>query len=145
MADYDVRRIPGEATLEDAFDVRREVFIDEQDVAEDIEMDGKDDGALHVVLYDGDYPIATARTRFVDDETAKFERVAVRAEYREKGLGRAVMDAIEEVAREDGATHAVLHGQTSVEAFYHELGYETTSDEVFYEADIPHVQMEKPL
>ncbi|MHB9286236.1 GNAT family N-acetyltransferase [Halobacteriales archaeon Cl-PHB] len=145
MTDYTIRRIPGDGTLEDAFDVRRDVFVQEQGVAEAIEMDGKDEDARHVVVYDGDYPVATARTRFVSDDTAKFERVAVRADYRGEDLGRLVMEAIEDVARQAGATDAVLHGQTSVEGFYHELDYETTSDEVFYEADIPHVQMEKPL
>jgi Predicted acyltransferase len=160
----ELRRIPGEASLADAHAVRRAVFIDEQGVSEAEEMDGRDEAATHIVAYadpDEDRertdsssatgrggadlrPVGTARLRVTDDGVAKPERVAVLEPYRGAGIGRQLMEAIEREAREQGCARARLHGQTTVETFYHDLGYETTSD-VFQEADIPHVEMEKRL
>lgn len=144
MAEFDIRRVDGDATLEDAHEVRREVFIEGQDVSEAEEMDGKDDEAWQFVAYDGDLPVGTARLRESDSGVAKVERVAVRETYRGRGLGRALMYELEDLARELEMDEALLHAQTRVEAFYHDLGYETTSD-VFDEAGIPHVEMRKPL
>jgi len=145
MTTYDVRTVPGRGTIEDAHAVRRAVFIEEQDVSEAEEMDGRDDAADHVVVVDkaADEPVATARHRVVDG-SGKAERVAVLREYRGRGLGRRVMAVLESMARRKGLEEMVLHAQTHVEGFYADLGYETVSD-VFYEADIPHVEMRKDL
>ena len=159
----ELRRIPGEASLTDAHAVRRAVFIDEQGVSEAEEMDGRDEAATHIVAYadpddnrehtdtgsatghhDDLQPVGTARLRLTDHGEAKPERVAVLEPYRGEGIGEQLMAAIEREARDQGCTRARLHGQTAVETFYHDLGYETTSD-VFQEADIPHVEMEKQL
>jgi predicted GNAT family N-acyltransferase len=151
--DAELRRIPGEATLADAHTVRRTVFIEEQGVSEAEEMDGRDEDAFHVVAYapsggDGDdrdhRPVGTARLRVPASGVAKPERVAVLEPCRGEGIGEQLMRAIEEEARERGCTQARLHAQTAVEEFYRDLGYETTSD-VFQEANIPHVEMEKEL
>lgn len=134
---------PGDS-LDDAFAVRRAVFVEEQGVAPERERDGRDDEAVHVLArIDGD-AIGTARLRCRDGETAKVERVAVRREYRGRGWGRRLMATAEAAARDRGQSRVRLHAQTSVEAFYRDLGYETTSD-VFEEAGIPHVEMEKSL
>ena len=142
MDSYDSRRIPGDGKLADAFEVRRAVFIEGQDVPESIEMDGKDDEAVHFVVRDGDRPVGTARLRMPESETAKPERVAVLEAYREQGIGRRLMELIESEARKQGCSRAVLHAQTHVVEFYETLGYEVTSGE-FEEAGIPHVEMEK--
>ena len=146
MTVYEAERFDGEAAFPDAYEVRRDVFIEEQDVPEEIEMDGRDETATHFVVYDteADRPVGTARIRYVDEDTAKAERVAVLAEYRGEGLGRRLMELVEAEAREQGCTSVDLHAQTAVEGFYETLGYETVSDE-FIEADIPHVEMEKRL
>jgi len=146
MTEYEVRRYPGDATIEDAHTVRRIVFIDEQGVSEAEEMDGRDEDATHVVAYDteGGLPVGTARLRRKDERVGKIERVAVREEYRGEGLGARLMDEIETEARREGCSSITLHAQTAVEEFYEELGYRTTSG-VFEEASIPHVEMEKEL
>ena len=152
----ELRRIPGDATLADAFAVRRAVFIQEQGVSEAEEMDGRDETATHVVAYappdsgedsdttGDDRPVGTARLRIPESGVAKPERVAVLEPYRGAGIGRRLMSAIEREAQAQGCTRAKLHAQTTVESFYRDLGYETTSD-VFEEADIPHVEMQKQL
>ena len=139
-----VDRITTEEELEDGFDVRRDVFIEEQGVSEAEEMDGRDDDAAQFVAYDEDYPVGTARVREPDDGVGKVERVAVREQYRRRGVGRAIMDRIETWADERGFEKLKLHAQTRVEEFYANMGYETTSG-VFEEAGIDHVAMEKSL
>ena len=139
-----VRRVdPGEG-LADAFAVRSAVFIEEQGVSEDEEMDGRDDEASHVVAYDGDRPVGTARLRTVEAGVGKVERVAVRAADRGEGIGRALMAEVESLAADRGVEALKLHAQTRVEGFYEKLDYETTSG-VFQEAGIDHVAMVKEL
>lgn len=145
MTEYEIRRLPGEATLADAHSVRRAVFIEEQGVTEDEEMDGRDKQAAHVVAYtSAGEPVGTARYRSPEPGVAKIERVAVCGPHRERGLGRQLMDTVEACAREEGCSRALLHAQVSVEAFYRKLGYRTISEE-FLEAEIPHIKMEKDL
>lgn len=146
MDDFEVRRLDGSGELSGAHAVRRAVFIDEQGVPESVEMDDKDDEATHFVIYDsGDgQAVATARIRAVDDDTVKAERVAVRADYRDEGLGTWLMEAIEEETRDRSMSTVVLHAQTTVEEFYRKLGYETVSGE-FDEAGITHVEMVKEV
>jgi len=130
--------------IEDAFDVRRDVFIEEQGVSEDEEMDGRDDDAAQFVAYDDDYAVGTARVRTPEESVGKVERVAVRETYRRRGVGKALMERVEAWANDNGFEALKLHAQTHVEQFYADLGYETTSD-VFEEAGIDHVAMEKEL
>ena len=146
MTDCEIRRYPGGATIEDAHTVRRIVFIEEQGVSEAEEMDGRDKQSIHVVAYEaktGD-PIGTARLRMPESDTGKVERVAVLEQYRNRGIGRGLMDAVEDEAHRQGCSRVTLHAQTAVEEFYHRLDYRTVSDE-FEEAGIPHVKMEKDL
>jgi len=144
MTEVRIERVGDGADLADAHAVRRAVFIDEQGVSEAEEMDGKDDDAWHLVAYDGGSPVGTARLREPDPGVAKIERVAVLQSHRDRGVGRSIMHRLEDLARDLGMEEVLLHAQTSVEAFYSQLGYETTSD-VFMEADIPHVEMRKAL
>jgi len=158
-----VRRVTTDDERADAVAVRHAVFVEEQGVPEDIEYDGRDDEAIHFVAYrddrkggdgesgDGESgdggsgdPVGAARLRAVDDSTAKVERVAVRADARGEGWGRRLMAELEATAAERGVETLVLHSQTHVEDFYLQSGYETVS-EVFEEAGIPHVEMEKSL
>jgi len=140
----DVRVAECETDREAALAVRRAVFIDEQGVPEDIEMDGRDDEAVHFVARDDGDPVGAARLREVEPGVGKVERVAVIADRRGEGLGRRLMKRLETAAADRGIDRLVMHAQTHVEAFYERLGYETTSD-VFEEAGIDHVEMEKGL
>jgi len=144
MTEYEIRRIPGGATLADAHAVRRAVFIEEQGVSESVEMDGRDGEAVHFVAYAEGEPVGTARLRTPDADVAKPERVAVRASHRGEGLGTRLVERVEQEARDRDCSRVALHAQTTVEGFYGRLGYRTTSGE-FLEADIPHVEMEKSL
>jgi predicted GNAT family N-acyltransferase len=140
----DVRVAESDADREAALVVRRDVFIEEQGVPEEVEMDGKDEDAIHfVATADGD-PIGAARLREVGSGVRKVERVAVVADRRDDGIGRKLMRTLEATAVERDIDRLVMHAQTHVQAFYLSLDYETTSD-VFEEAGIDHVEMEKEL
>lgn len=133
-----------EQQLKDVFAVRQEVFVREQGVPQDEEYDEHDSTASHVILYDGDTPIGAGRTRAVDNEIGKMERVCVLAPHRGSGAGKLIMAELEAAAKRKGLQKAKLHAQTHAEGFYKHLGYETVSD-VFLEAGIPHVVMVKEL
>jgi len=134
----------GEALYEDALYVRRLVFVDEQRVPLEEEIDQFEDEALHFVLYDETNPIGAGRFRLLDQTTAKIERICVLPTARKTGAGRLLMEHIEQVAKQHGAKKAKLNAQTHAELFYKKLGYETISD-VFLDAGIPHVTMIKTL
>lgn len=142
--DAGVSRVTSEAGFEAALDVRREVFVEEQDVPEDLELDGLDGEATHFLArLDGD-PVGTARLRDYGDGVAKVERVAVREPRRGEGWGERIMAAAESYAREAGYERVRLAAQVPVVGFYERLGYEVVSEE-FTDAGIPHRSMEKRL
>jgi len=118
------------------------VFIIGQNIEREMEMDGKDKEAVHFLLKHFGTPIATARARQIEDGIWKIERVAVLKEYRAYGYGKCIMDEIEKVLKEKGARKYVLNAQIQVQGFYEKLGYNAVGD-VFEEANIPHVKMEK--
>lgn len=126
--------------------LRLEVFVVEQGVSEEIEIDGRDDEAEHAVIFDpsGDgSALATARLLIVQG-VGIVGRVAVRRDARRTGLGAVVMLAIEDRARELGLPVLELHAQIAAEPFYARLGYEAFG-ESYLEAGIPHVSMRKVL
>jgi predicted GNAT family N-acyltransferase len=145
------------AERDDAFSVRRSVFVAEQGVDEGIEYDDFDDpaaDATHFVAYaDGD-AVGAARLRTASDAApasgaddpvvGKVERVAVAADRRGEGWGRRLMSAVETRAAEAGFGRLALHAQTHVREFYERLGYDAHGD-VFEEAGIPHVAMAKAI
>ena len=147
----EIRRIGGDR-IEDALSVRRAVFVDEQGVPEEREIDGKDGEATHFVADDGGDPVGAARLRpYGTDgdsskkgDTAKVERVAVLADRRGEGLGRELMSTVEDAARGSGYREILLHAQLPVVGFYTRLGYEPFG-EPFEDAGIEHREMRKEL
>lgn len=133
--------------FEAALALRERVFVDEQGVPYDREVDGKDPEATHFLVRDGDDPVATARVRTPDGEagTLKVERVAVARDRRGEGFGDAVMDAVESYAAAEGYDRLVLAAQVPVVAFYERRGYALQDDAPFDDAGIPHRRMAKSL
>ncbi|GGJ00707.1 putative acetyltransferase [Alicyclobacillus cellulosilyticus] len=133
--------------------IRRAVFVEEQQVPEDEEMDdwdrlpvGEEAAPVHILVRtDEGTPVATARVIPYAEGTAKIQRVAVLASHRQQGYGTAAMAAAEAAARRLGFVRAVLDAQLQAEGFYRQLGYRRVSDEVFLDAGIEHVRMAKVL
>lgn len=129
--------------LEDAYYVRRTVFIHEQNVPEEEEIDQHEDEAVHFVLYQEHSPVGAGRFRVVDGY-GKVERICVLKETRKTGAGKKIMLAIEDYARKKGMAKLKLNAQTHAVPFYEGLGYQTVSDE-FMDAGIPHKTMIKSI
>ncbi|KXG43824.1 GNAT family N-acetyltransferase [Tepidibacillus decaturensis] len=135
--------VTNQQELKDAFSIREVVFIDEQQVPKELEMDEYDNTATHFIVYDDKRPVATARMReYHDPSTVKIERVAVLKDERGKGIGKKLMTFIEQEALKMGFKTLRLNAQRHAETFYKDLGYMTIS-EAFDEAGIEHVTMEK--
>ncbi len=123
--------------------IRKTVFVEEQAVPLELEMDEYDDTATHFLLRDGDAPVATAR--LLDKHgLAKIGRVAVLREARGRGLGLVLMRAVLDEARRQGFAEAVLDSQTYAIPFYERLGFVAEGDE-FDDAGIPHYLMRRRL
>lgn len=141
-----VIRITQPEDLKKALDLRVEVFVNEQKVPAEEELDQYDvspEAARHVLVMDGDEPAAAGRFIPYDPDTAKLQRIAVRKKYRGQGVGRQLISALEEWAKEQGFTKGLLDAQCQAEPFYEKLGYRALSPETFMDAGIPHIRMVK--
>ena len=134
--------VTSDEELQDALEVRRQVFVREQRIAEDLEYDGLDNEALHIVVKDGERVIATARVLFPIASQAKIERMAVLKSYRRRGVGTGIMAFLNEELRSRQIKHIVLHAQWAVISFYKSCGFKETGLP-FMEAVIKHIKMEK--
>jgi predicted GNAT family N-acyltransferase len=106
-------------------------------------MDGREGECTHFVAWNGARAEGCARLRRIVGGL-KVERVAVLPALRERGLGRALMAAVEAEARSRGVSRLVLNAQSAVVGFYEKLGWTPVGDE-FVEAGIPHRRMEKRI
>lgn len=120
--------------------IRREVFIVEQQVPEQMEWDADDATSVHALaLLDG-HPVGCGR--LLPD--GHIGRMAVRAPFRSTGVGRALLQALLAEARRRGMREVVLHAQTHALRFYETHGFVADGPE-FDEAGIPHRRMSQAL
>ena len=141
-----VVEVNNQELLEACFAIRMAIFVEEQGVPAEDEFDAYDalgTEARHILLYVDGAPAASSRLRIVDD-VAKLERICVMLEYHKHGLGRVLIDKLEQMALDQGLAKAKLHAQVQASGFYERLGYTPASD-VFLEDGIPHLLMVKPL
>ncbi|MEU8620020.1 GNAT family N-acetyltransferase [Streptomyces sp. NPDC048623] len=151
---YAVREAVAQDDREACFAVRREVFVVEQGVPQEIEYDTYDATAVHVLAVRADgLPLGTGRLLLGADATGRtgadasvgsLGRLAVNKASRGLGVGAALVRAIEEAARERGLAAVDLHAQTHALGFYERLGYEAYGPE-FLDADMPHRAMRRAL
>ncbi|WP_030932835.1 GNAT family N-acetyltransferase [Streptomyces sp. NRRL S-646] len=151
---YVVRVAEDPADREACFAVRKEVFVGEQGVPEDLEYDAYDAVAVHVLAVREDgVPLGTGRLLYGEAAAAKIDgdltvgslgRLAVAKEARGLGVGVALVRAIEDAARARGLAAVDLHAQTHALGFYERLGYEAYGPE-YPEAGIPHRAMRRAL
>ena len=156
-----VRTADFDADHADIRRIRFAVFVDEQRVPEDLEIDDRDRHCTHVLAFgDDDAAIGTGRI----DRDGKIGRVAVIAPHRghgvgaalmdpsssavaapgRQGVGEALMDRLHDIARRWRLDKVWCHAQIGALPFYERLGYRG-GGEHFYEAGIEHVRMERDL
>lgn len=119
--------------------LREEVFVIEQGVPLDIELDEADDRAVHFIATAKGEVIGTARL-VVRGRAGKIGRMAVQKKWRGKGVGAALIGLIKKTAVKKGITRLYLHAQASAVPFYQRLGF-VAEGKGFVEAGIPHRKM----
>lgn len=139
----EVKIVENQQELEDAFFVRKIVFVEEQNVPPEEEIDELENEAKHFVAYDHNEPIGAGRFRVVEG-AGKVERICVLKDKRNTGAGKAIMKKIEEYAKETGIEKLKLNAQTHAIPFYTNIGYDVVSDG-FLDAGIPHKTMVKNI
>lgn len=129
----------------DAIEIRKIVFIEEQEVDESLEIDDLEDKTLHIVGYEDKLPVCTARLLKKEDNAVKIQRVAVLDAYRKQGIGKLLLEQVEKIAKEQlNASCLVLDSQDHAISFYEKIGYSVEGDG-FLDADIPHHFMQKAI
>ncbi|MCO7231391.1 MULTISPECIES: GNAT family N-acetyltransferase [unclassified Cobetia] len=120
----------------EASEIRRVVFIEEQQVPREEEWDGRDDACEHFLVHLDGRTVGTARL-LPDGHVG---RVAILSEARGLGLGQRLMEAVIHAARQAGHAEVLLDAQTHALEFYQRLGFTAYGDE-FLDAGIPHRSM----
>lgn len=130
----------------DSKSIRFAVFCDEQGVEKSHEIDEYDEPkmAKHLVLYESETPIATARFFRENGNIWHIGRIAVIKAQRGSGLGRKVLEIAESEMKSYGAAKITISAQTQAQGFYEALGY-TAYGDIYPEENIPHIAMEKAL
>jgi predicted GNAT family N-acyltransferase len=137
-----------EQQLQNCMQIRKEVFVEEQQIPLELEFDHYDqlgENSRHVLVELDEQYAAAARITPYGDHVGKIQRVAVRRAFRSRGIGKVLMEGLEEQARELGFQKVVLDGQLHAVPFYEKLGYVVTSEEPFGDTGFLHHRMEKKL
>ena len=124
----------------EAFFIRKAVFIDEQRVPEELELDADDLQAIHVLAKIDGLSVGTARLVAISKDQAQIGRMAVLDQYRGQGIGRQILEKLIQFAQEKGFTGLFLHSQVNAIPFYEKMGFKADGD-IYDEAGIPHRNM----
>lgn len=128
---------------EDAKIIRTKVFVEEQNFKN--EFDDKENISTHLVMYDCNKPVATARYYFSKEQDSfVIGRIAVLKEYRGQGLGYKILSFTENCIKNKGSISCCVLAQKRVSAFYQKLGYKELGG-IIYDEYCPHIWMKKKL
>jgi hypothetical protein len=128
------------SNTEDICAIRYEVFVDEQNVAVHLEIDGLDGEAKHTLAFVDGVPIGTGR--ILND--GHIGRVAVLKNYRGLGIGKLIMKELIKCAQDMSLEKVWLSSQWHAHSFYLDLGFDCVG-EIYKEAGIDHIKMFKAL
>ncbi len=124
----------------DAYAIRHQVFIKEQGVPAELELDEFDPVATHALAYHAGECIGTARLIDLGDGQFQIGRMAVLAPFRGLGIGKQILENLVGLAQCLGSKSIVLHSQVAALPFYEKLGF-LAQGPVYEEAGIPHRNM----
>ena len=142
-------RILKSEEMEKAFALREEVFVDEQKVPLEYEVDDRDslEDTIHVGVFEGDELLATARIMNINKDIVYFGRACVKKSCRGKGVGKFLFISMEETVKkfkkENEKKTIRFSAQYHTMTFYEMLGYTKDNDDIFVEVGIEHISMSK--
>jgi predicted GNAT family N-acyltransferase len=136
-----------EAARAEASRIRLQVFVEEQGVPRDIELDEHDPDCVHALAYEHDKVVGTGRLVPREEganAAARIGRMAVLAECRGRGIGSRILESLIDQARERGEKLIALSAQIHAVEFYRHHGFQPMG-EIYDEAGIPHRKMRRAI
>ena len=131
------------------FALRIEVFVKEQNVPIELELDDKDNSVdtIHIGYFLGNILVGVARLIDMDKDVIHIGRVAIDKEYRGQGIGRKLIVGCENIAKQILKKEVIieLSAQIQAEKFYESLGYNRVNDIIYLDAGIEHIDMRKVI
>lgn len=131
------------------FNLRTEVFVNEQNVPIELELDEKDNSeyTIHVGYFKDDKLIGVARLIDMDKEVIHIGRVAIDKNHRGEGIGHKLILGCEDIAKNalNKDFTIELSAQVYAENFYKKLGYNRVNDNIYIDAGIEHIDMKKTI
>lgn len=138
-----VEKIADQSALDAAFEIRKKVFVIEQEVDADQEYDEFEKTSIHFLARIDGIPVGTARWRFTSNGV-KLERFAVLKGARGKGVGQALVKAVlDDIQAEPSSNKKTkyLHSQLAAVPLYLKFGFKKVGN-IFEECNILHYKME---
>lgn len=131
------------------FKLRTVVFVNEQNVPIELELDEKDNSehTIHIGYFNGDEIIGVARLIDMDKEVIHIGRVAIDKNHRGEGIGHKLILGCEDIAKNviNRDFTIELSAQVYAENFYKKLGYNRVNDNIYIDAGIEHIDMKKTI
>ena len=131
------------------FALRIKVFVEEQKVTMELELNEKDhsENTIHIGYFNDDKLIGVARLIDLDKDVIHIGRVVIDKEYRVQGIGRELIIRCENIAQQILKRKIIieLSAQIQAENFYKSLGYNRVNDIIYLDAGIEHVDMMKEI
>ena len=131
------------------FNLRTEVFVNEQNVPIELELDEKDNSehTIHIGYFNDDKLIGVARLIDMDKEVIHIGRVAIDKNHRGEGIGHKLILGCEDIAKNmlNRDFTIELSAQVYAENFYKKLGYNRVNDNIYIDAGIEHIDMKKTI
>ena len=144
-----IKILESKEELDLGFALRIKVFVKEQNVPIELELDDKDhsDNTVHIGYFHDDRLIGVARLIDMDKNIIHIGRVVIDKDYRGKGIGRKLIVGCETTAKNILKREVIieLSAQIQAEKFYESLGYNRVNDKIYLDAGIEHVDMRKVI
>ena len=144
-----IKILESKEELDLGFALRIKVFVKEQNVPIELELDDKDhsDNTVHIGYFHDDRLIGVARLIDMDKDIIHIGRVVIDKDYRGKGIGRKLIVGCETTAKNILKREIIieLSAQIQAEKFYESLGYNRVNDKIYLDAVIEHVDMRKVI
>ena len=144
-----IKILESKEELDLGFALRIEVFVREQNVPIELELDDKDhsDNTVHIGYFNDNKLIGVARLIDMDKDVIHIGRVVIDKEYRGQGIGRELIIGCENTAKNILKREIIieLSAQIQAEKFYESLGYNRVNDKIYLDAGIEHVDMRKVI
>ncbi len=147
MRQVEIQKAMDKNMLENCLEIRRQVFIIEKGVPKEIEVDKYDcleEACSHFLVRYQNKDVGTIRCLETSSDRVRIQRFCFLKEYRGLGLGKIVIAYIENYYKRQGYSTVEMDAKYEVFGFYEKCGYQRVSD-VFIEAGIPHVKMQKEI